>query len=609
MNDVTTGSAAKNALTADTLKAAASLRSEIQRLGNGSSLDKLRELSQRLETLGQKQLVSPNGRAGIASRTANASASIKGTNRSDLLIGTPLADEIKGLGGNDTVLGLGGNDQIYGGNGDDLIVAGSGNDRVFGGRGDDQVLGGSGDDIIRGNDGVDVLFGEAGNDDLNGGNGNDRLFGDAGNDKVVGGAGNDILNGGDGSDRLFGQDGNDRLFGGNGADALRGGEGNDDLNGNAGDDALYGNNGNDRLFGGGGDDRAFGGNGDDQFIGSDGNDRLSGGSGSDTADYSGLQGKVTFRADVTVLLEDPDQPPNGPFTRKITYSVTKPEGDDVISGIETIIGAQGQANSIDFSDTAPYAATYSVPGRSSVPYSIPIAAPRLNVDLSKNQLNAGGRDYKIVGFRDVVGSFGNDVITGDDQDNVLQSGRDFSVPNGFRGIYDGIESVPKNDRDTLSGGKGNDTLISNGQDILTGGSGADTFSFRSGGLLYTISEPGQFPVIKTEFPAGASQITDFNRAEGDKIEIVAGFPTVNSFGFFNPSFRGGVLESDQFAVVEDGAVPDSAIFTYSRGTGELSFTGIGVDSFDRVFKTFSVANLGAGFDLQASDIIIAPPVA
>ncbi len=608
MSDVKTVSTANNALTLETRQAADSLRAEIQRLGDGSSLDKLRVLSDRLEALGQKQL-------GVQARSAGGDAAqnapIRGTSQSDLLSGTPLADKIQGFGGNDILLGLSGDDLIYGGNGDDLVIAGSGNDQVYGGKGADQVFGGSGNDVLRGNDGIDVLFGEADNDDINGGNGNDRLFGGAGDDKVVGGTGADILNGGDGSDRLFGQDGNDRLFGGNDDDRLSGGKGNDDLNGNEGNDELYGNDGNDRLFGGGGNDRVSGGNGNDQLIGSEGNDEFIGGNGNDTADYSGLQGKVTFRADVTVLLEDPNQAPDGPFQRKITYSVTKPEGDDVIRGIETIVGAAGQANSIDFSDTAAYVATYTEANGNVVEYEVPITTPRLNVDLSQNQLKAGGRDYNIVGFRDVVGSFGNDVITGDDQDNVLQSGRNFSDRNldGFLRVYDGIESVPRNDRDTISGGAGNDTLISNGQDILTGGSGSDTFSFRTGGLLYTVSPPGQFPVIQQEFFAGASQITDFNRAEGDKIEVVAGPPSVSSFGYLNPSFRGGILESDQFAVIEDGAVPDSAIFTYSRGTGELSFTGITQRSIDRVLTTFSVANLGAGFDLQASDILVSPSIA
>lgn len=62
---------------------------------------------------------------------------------------------------------------------------------------------------INGGDGDDVLYGGEGNDTIFGGGGRDRIFGRGGDDTLDGGAGNDLLNGGEGSDRLLGGSGND----------------------------------------------------------------------------------------------------------------------------------------------------------------------------------------------------------------------------------------------------------------------------------------------------------------------------------------------------------------------------------------------------------------
>lgn len=57
--------------------------------------------------------------------------------------------------------------------------------------------------------------------------------------------------------------------------------------------------------------------------------------------------------------------------------------------------------------------------------------------------------------------------------------------------------------DLLAGGGGNDQLFGDmGNDTLTGGAGADTFHFAAGG--------------------GHDRVTDFNPAEGDRIQIDGG---------------------------------------------------------------------------------------
>lgn len=587
MEEVKLVPASAASLTAETLKAADSLRAEIRRLGDeGLAVAKLRSLSERLEFLGSRQrLAAPSAAAAGDSLTLLPSPLppnvVRGTAKSDLLIGTPLADDIRGYGGNDTILALGGDDVVYGGNGADLVIAGAGNDKVYGGQGADQVFGGDGNDIINGNDGLDVLFGDAGDDTIRGGNGNDRLFGDAGDDKVIGGNGADIINGGDGSDKLYGQAGKDRLFGGAGDDLIFGGDGNDDLNGNDGADELRGGKGRDRLFGGAGDDVAYGSTGNDQFIGSTGSDQFFGGANYDTADYSGLPGQITYRANVEVEQERPFGPP---FTTTLTYEVSKPDnGVDTLSGVERIIGAVGQVNTIDFSDTDRYVRAPIQNGTQL------IGAPTIQVNLAQKNLKVGGRNTKVLNFKNVIGSIGNDTLVGDAQDNVLTHG-----PKKTNFDFTALA-----DQDTLIGGGGNDTLVSNGSDRLTGGSGADKFLLTTTGFA-RVFRGGASTVV-----AGASTITDFKRSQGDQL-LVDSRPFIGgSIGFFNPqNLQNGVLPSEQFAVLGDTPPPDSAIFTYDSGTGDLFFKGFNIDSRFPGLQTYKVATFEGAPSLQASDILV-----
>ncbi len=600
MDEIELVPASAVSLTADTLEAADSLRTEIKRLGDESLANhKLRSLSERFEALGgRKRWVAASRVAAELSISPappippSPPNLIRGTAKADVLTGTSLDDDIRGLGGNDTILALGGDDIVYGGAGDDLVVAGSGNDKVYGGAGADLVFGGEGNDRIIGNDGIDVLSGEAGNDIVSGGRGKDRLFGDAGDDKVFGGKGADILSGGDGNDKLYGQAGKDRLFGGAGDDFIHGGKGHDDLNGNDGDDELRGGRGRDRMFGGAGNDVAYGGAGNDvayggagndRFIGSADNDMLYGGANHDTADYSALTGQITYRADVEVVLNNPQQPFGGGFTRQLRYQVSKPDnGVDTLSSIEKIIAPQGQVNTIDFSDTDRYVRTPILNGTSLV------GAPAVQANLAQKKLAVGGRHYEVVNFKNVIGSTGNDILVGDAQDNVLTHGPKKS----------NFDFTALADQDTLMGGDGNDTLVSNGSDRLTGGSGADKFLLTTTGFA-RVFRGGASTVV-----AGASTITDFDQAEGDQL-LVDSRPFIGgSIGFFNPqNLQNGVLPSEQFAVLGDTPPPDSAIFTYDSGTGDLFFKGFNINPSPGL-QTYKVATFVGAPSLQASDIVV-----
>ncbi|WP_143935868.1 immunoglobulin-like domain-containing protein, partial [Pseudomonas putida] len=93
-------------------------------------------------------------------------------------------------------------------------------------------------------------------------------------------------------------------------------------------------------------------------------------------------------------------------------------------------------------------------------------------------------EFDISGAKD-----GNDILSGGNGNDILfgQGGSD--TLNGGKG------------NDILLGGTGNDTLIGGqGDDILIGGSGADTFVWKAGDV-------------------GNDVIKDFNKAEGDRIDL------------------------------------------------------------------------------------------
>lgn len=93
--------------------------------------------------------------------------------------------------------------------------------------------------------------------------------------------------------------------------------------------------------------------------------------------------------------------------------------------------------------------------------------------------------------RDTSTLAATDTLTGNDSNNVLK---------GLAGS------------DTLNGAGGSDTLIGGmGLDSMTGGSGADFFQFDS---------------AAESFSAGYDNVFDFNRAEGDKIDL-RGFANEN----------------------------------------------------------------------------------
>jgi Ca2+-binding RTX toxin-like protein len=187
---------------------------------------------------------------------------------------------------------------------------------------------------------------------------NDVLVGTDASEEIDGRDGNDIIYAGTGSDLIFGGDGNDTIFAGAGDDIVMAGAGDDVVFGESGNDILLGETGNDWLFGGEGNDTVDGGDGNDRLEGDGGDDFVSGGTGNDV---------------IVASLND---------------------GDDYYDG-------GSDSDTLDLSQIHTGA----------------------NIDLTAG--TATGLDIGtdcLTGIENVIGTHGDDVITGNDAFNILTGG-------------------------------------------------------------------------------------------------------------------------------------------------------------------------------------------
>ena len=379
---------------------------------------------------------------------------------------------------------------------------------------------GSGDDTLFGNQlgnrleagaGVDGLDGLAGQDTLLGGDGNDFLHGGADGDLLDGGAGFDLAtyhfatsgvtasllsptaNTGDAAGDIYvgieGLDGSltgdDDLAGNEGNNAVGGRGGNDTLWGLEGSDTLSGGDGNDYAHGGLGADKVFGDAGNDSLDGGDGNDALSGGDGNDTLNGGGLS-----------PLTSSDQLLGGDGDDLLiaggrAWDADGGWGDDTFlgsAGNDQFVGGEGSdyASTGDGNDSI-----WGGDGQNTSWYDGPDTI-----------LSGGGDDL-------VIGLIGNDSIDCGDGNDL---------------VWGEIGS------DTIYGGSGVDTIIGGlDADMMVGGQGGDFFRYAN---------------MVDSSPSAPDLITDFSRAQGDKIDVWLIDPSTKngdqSFAFIGTSaFAGG----------------------------------------------------------------------
>ena len=255
--------------------------------------------------------------------------------------------------------------------------------------------------------------------------------------------------------------------------------------------------------------------GNDRILGSFGNDIFVGGAGNDTADYSNLGQAITLEAAGVVN--------KGFFGRDQLYE------------IETIIGAKGQANTIDGSIGAS-------------------TRTSLNVNLARQSLVVNGvpglgtLNFRVQNFVNVTGTSQGDTIFGDNNSNVLDGRGGNDTVFGLGG-NDTVRGGAGNDvigggskgnifvsritdgNDILEGGSGNDSLIGGtGKDLLDGGSGFDTADYSHLGQAINLEAKG---IVDKGF-TGTDKIINIERVVGARGRATAndgstGTSTTTSF--------------------------------------------------------------------------------
>lgn len=139
----------------------------------------------------------------------------------------------------------------------------------------------------------------------------------------------------------------------------------------------------------------------------------------------------------------------------------------------------------------------------------------------QDYLRGGDGDDRVFGgadFDDVHGNAGNDTVTGGMGDDWTVGGKDNDLLDGEDGndlVYGNIGA------DTCHGGDGNDTVRGGQQDdVLFGGAGDDYLSGDRNND--TISGGAGADTFATHGEAGLDLVTDFNRAEGDRVQLNPG---------------------------------------------------------------------------------------
>ncbi|XGV87000.1 MAG: beta strand repeat-containing protein [Limnothrix sp. BL-A-16] len=408
-----------------------------------------------------------------------------GNNLPNFLIGSGV-DTLIGLGDADSLVSsTAGRNSIFGNQGADSLISQGGADTIYGGQGND-IIRSRGGSLLYGDRGNDTIVGESTSTGIIGGStagGGDTMYGGEGDDSLVA---NSV-----GPSALFGNQGNDALVAGNRADTLYGGQGNDTLTSTVGG-LLYGDRGNDSIvlsgsgvagattvYGGDGDDAITGG-GRTLLFGNQGNDTITagaadsvyGGSGADVLTASGSGAFISGDLGNDILRNT-----------GANNTLAGGEGDDTITfdggaAFSTASGGGGK-NFLQILPTITGSGNVLIAG-SLGDTLVGAGANTIQGGVGDDSLVSQGSNVTLVGGagRDTFNVLAGGAISGfnpGEGDTILSGTAPFTIIAGSTGLY--LTGTPN--RDTLTGGAGNDTLEGLGNaDILTGGAGADVFLFK-----------------------------------------------------------------------------------------------------------------------------------
>ena len=472
---------------------------------------------------------------------------IIGSDYNDTLTGDDNDNIIDALGGNDTIYGGGGGDTIDGGGGSDTVSYENSTEGVnvnlttdTHSRGDAQgdslvsienIIGSDYSDSLTGDDNDNVINGGGGSDTIDGGEGVDTISyenssqavninlatnthsgGDAQDDSlvsienIIGSNHNDILTG----------DNNDNIIDGGGggrSDTIDGGEGNDTVsyeyssqavnihlasNIHSGGDAEGDSLSNiENIIGSSYDDTLIGDNNDNVINGGGGSDTIDGGEGIDTVSYENSTQAVNVNLASNTHRGGDAQDDSLVSIENIIGS----DYDDDLIGDDNdnVINAGGGSDTIDGGE-----------GVDTISYEN--SSQAVNVNLASNTHSGGdAQDDSLVSIENIIGSNHNDILTGDNNDNIIDGGEgndtisyEYSsqavnihlasnIHSGGDAEGDSlsnIENIIGSDyNDTLTGDDndniidalgGNDTIYGGGGgDTIDGGGGSDTVSYEN----------------------------------------------------------------------------------------------------------------------------------
>ncbi|MCW1429819.1 calcium-binding protein [Novosphingobium sp. JCM 18896] len=451
----------------------------------------------------------------------------------------------------------------------------------------------------------------------------------AGPDVILALGGDDLLDGGLGADFMLGGDGDDTYvvddvgdlvmefpFGGldtvrssisysldaapdtrltvenlalTGAAAINGtGNGLDNLlTGNAAANVLDGRAGNDRIDGGAGADTMIGGLGDDTFYVDNIGDRVieRAGEGNDRI-YSRVEYNLTGQAVETLVLVGPASI-NGFGNELDNTLIGNAEHNylDGLAGADVMRGGGGDdAYTVDnLGDVVDETNGTGIDagGHDQIFTSVSISltgAARFVEDVTvyrPEPVTVIGNDLKNF----FMGGAGDDTLDGGGNDDRIwaNSGNDRIYGGAGNDDLDGYTGD-----DQIFGGAGRDYIRgSEGLDILTGGADADTFRFFA--LSTTYGGFGDDSTLAT-----INTITDFNRAEGDRIDIA-------SFGYAGKLAWRGEVTTPDFSLVEGAALGGEDL-----GTG---FTQLWTFRSDDT--TYLIGDMNDNRRLDLTDVVVA----